>query len=130
MKSYLAQIVPSFIIAIIKSFHASMFLSPDSARKQNAATYPGLPLQENHIRVARLLPGRWTEQIRCELSNVNIEVAEYRALSYVWGSQHVTRSIRLNGRVYPVTVNLEGALRHLREAYKDGLNLWIDALYV
>jgi len=107
-----------------------MFLSPDSARKKDAATYPGLPLQENHIRVVKLLPGRWTEQIRCELSNANIEVAKYRALSYVWGSQHVKRSIRLDGRVYPVTVNLESALRHLREAYKDGLNLWIDAPYV
>jgi len=107
-----------------------MFLSPDSARKKDAATYPGLPLQGNHIRVVRLLPGRWTEPIRCELSNVNIEVAKYRALSYVWGSQRVTRSIRLDGRVYPVTVNLEGALRHLREAYKAGLDLWIDALYV
>ena len=107
-----------------------MFLSPDSARKKDAATYPGLPLQGNHIRVVRLLPGRWTEPIRCELWNVNIEVAKYRALSYVWGSQHMTRLIRLDGRRYPVTVNLEGALKHLREAYKDGLDLWVDALYV
>jgi len=107
-----------------------MLLTPDSARKKDPVTYPGLPLQENHIRVVRLLPGTWTERIRCELSSANIEVAKYRALSYVWGSQHVTRSIRLDGRVYPVTANLEGALRHLREAYKDGLDLWIDALYV
>jgi len=107
-----------------------MFLPPDSARKKSATTYPGLPLQGNHIRVVRLLPGRWTEPIRCELSNVDIEVAKYRALSYVWGSQHMTRPIRLDGRRYPVTVNLEGALKHLRKVYKDGLDLWIDALYV
>jgi len=107
-----------------------MFLPPDSARKKSATTYPGLPLQGNHIRVVRLLPGRWTEPIRCELSNVDIEVAKYRALSYVWGSQHMTRPIRLDGRRYPVTVNLEGALKHVRKVYKDGLDLWIDALYV
>jgi hypothetical protein len=107
-----------------------MSLLPESARKTTGATYPGLPLKQDQIRVVRLLPGTWTEEIRCELSVADTEVAKYRALSYVWGSPRVTRPIRLDGREYPVTVNLESAIRHLREAYKDGLELWIDALYV
>jgi hypothetical protein len=39
----------------------------------------------------------------------------------------------LNNTVFPVTVNLEGALRHLRELHKadrHGFVLWIDALCI
>jgi hypothetical protein len=108
-----------------------MFLSPNSARKEPAETiYPGKPLQQDEIRLISLQPGRWNDQITCELTNVPLDASRYRALSYVWGSQKVVRTIRLNGHAYSVTVNLESALRHLREKYKEGLVLWVDALYV
>ena len=108
-----------------------MFLSPNSARREPIeAAYPGGPLRHNQIRVVKLPPGRWTDPIICELTYVDIEVACYKALSYVWGSPRVTRPIRLNDQIYPVTVNLQSALRHLREKYKHELVLWIDALYV
>lgn len=108
-----------------------MFLSPNSARREPIeVAYPGGPLRHNQIRLVKLQPGRWIDPIICQLTYVDIEVARYKALSYVWGSPQVTRPIRLNDQIYPVTVNLESALRHLREQYKDGLVLWIDALYV
>jgi len=108
-----------------------MFLSPDSARgRPTEVIYPGEPLQANDIRLVKLLPGRWADPIICELTNADLGAARYRALSYVWGSPRITRSIRLNHRTYPVTVNLESALRHLREIYREGVTIWIDALYV
>ncbi|KAI1536277.1 HET domain containing protein [Pyrenophora tritici-repentis] len=108
-----------------------MFLSPDSARGRTGETiYPGAPLQANGIRLVNLLPGRWKDPILCELINADLGTARYRALSYVWGSAHITRPIRLNNRTYSVTINLESALRHLREKYRDGLTLWIDALCI
>lgn len=106
-----------------------MFLSPSSAlREPKKPTYPGKSLLTDEIRVLWLQPGKWTDPIVCELSNVCLGAVEYRALSYVWGSRFNMRSIRLNGYSYPVTLNLESALKHLRVKYKDGLVLWVDAL--
>ncbi|XP_014555305.1 hypothetical protein COCVIDRAFT_102674 [Bipolaris victoriae FI3] len=108
-----------------------MFLSPSSALSvPTKPTYPGDPLRAGEIRVLWLQPGRWADPIVCELSSAEIKFARYRALSYVWGSQLHKRSVRLNGRSYPVTLNLESALRHLRAKYNRGLVLWVDALCI
>jgi hypothetical protein len=109
---------------------SSMSLCSGNTQKTPKPTYPGHPLQQGEIRVVKLRPGEWADPIRCELSNADINIVHYRALSYVWGSQRVTRKIQLDDRIYRVTTNLERALRHLREVYKDGLYFWIDALYV
>lgn len=90
--------------------------------------YPGQPLEPQQIRIVRLHPGAWNDPITCTLENVDITTAKYEALSYVWGSKHVTRCIRLNNRIYPVTVNLEGALKHLRAKFQNEIVLWVDAL--
>ena len=82
----------------------------------------------DEIRVLWLQPGKWTDPVVCELTNVRLGAVDYRALSYVWGPRFNMRSIRLNGRNYSVTLNLESALKHLRVNYKDGLVLWVDAL--
>ena len=71
--------------------------------------------------------------MRCELFEVSRQHADYQALSYVWGSKNVKRSISLNNRILPVTFNLESALRHLREQLKNqpgGATLWVDALCI
>jgi hypothetical protein len=111
-----------------------MFLSPQSARRNlQDVVYPGQPLSPYHIRLIRLLPGTWTDPIRCELFERHSSTTRYQALSYVWGSQNVTRPILLNNKEFPVTFNLEGALRHLREHFKDGreaMVFWIDALCI
>jgi hypothetical protein len=111
-----------------------MFLSPHSAqRNPQDVDYPGNPLPPGSIRLVRLLPGEWTATIRCELFDGPLGSTSYHALSYVWGSKNVKRPIMLNNTVFPVTVNLEGALRHLRELHKadrDDFVLWIDALCI
>jgi hypothetical protein len=121
----------SVIFALRELPLLAMFLSPNSALKGPEETiYPGKSLQKDEIRLITLQPGRWTDPIVCELTNVPLDASRYRALSYVWGSQKVIRTIRLNGHNYSVTVNLKSALRHLREKYKERIVLWVDALYV
>lgn len=57
-------------------------------------------------------------------------VPEYEALSYAWGTPARGESrISLNGSTFPVTSNLESALRALRYEDKDRV-LWIDAVCI
>jgi hypothetical protein len=93
--------------------------------------YPGtLLLGANEIRLVKLLPGHWGDEIRCKLLYDPLwSIRPYHSLSYVWGSPRITRPILLDGYVFPVTVNLESALRHLRHQLRDTF-LWIDALCI
>ncbi|KAJ4992032.1 heterokaryon incompatibility protein [Stagonosporopsis vannaccii] len=107
-----------------------MLVSPARAGHVRPGDYPGSPLEPGQIRLIKVLPGTWSEPVRCELFNVLLSTAEYQALSYVWGSRNVSRNIVVNDRTYPATVNLESALRHLRERYPVGIVLWVDALCI
>ncbi|KAI0485772.1 hypothetical protein F4859DRAFT_472368 [Xylaria cf. heliscus] len=86
-------------------------------------------LRERETRLAIILPGRWNDRLRCRLINSNIDVPKvlHKALSYVWGSPHVTEVIELHGRDHDVTLNLACALRHIRNA-EEPIHIWIDAL--
>jgi hypothetical protein len=87
----------------------AMFLSPNSARKEPEETiYPGKPLQRDEIRLIKLQPGRWIDPIVCELTNVPLDASRYRALSYVWGSQKVIRTIRRDSSLGRCTVCILG----------------------
>jgi hypothetical protein len=114
----------------------TIFLTPASARHDPVDTpYPAPPLLHNQIRLIRLLPGTWIDPIRCELYNIEHDTAQakYQALSYVWGSTRVMRNILVNRTKFPVTVNLESALRHLREHNRhvsEEAMFWIDALCI
>ena len=57
---------------------------------------------------------------------------DYVALSYCWGDAGTTREIIVNGYSVHVTVNLEAALRQLRDSHriKQGLKLWVDAICI
>jgi hypothetical protein len=93
--------------------------------------YPGTEsLKNDEIRLVRLLPGLWGDDIQCRLVYDSLHNARpYHALSYVWGSTKVTRPILLDGQVFQATVNLQSALRHLRHQLQDTL-LWVDALCI
>jgi hypothetical protein len=66
----------------------------------------------------------------------------FKALSYTWGDPHNTCSIRIDGHDFPVTANLEAALRHVRNLYKNDIrsrlsaamiatsSWWIDAICI
>lgn len=92
--------------------------------------YPGSPLKDDEIRLIRLLPGQWSDEVHCHLFDVHLHNnPQYEALSYVWGSAKVKRYIQLNAQPHATTMNLESALRHLRHVHQE-MVLWVDALCI
>lgn len=99
-------------------------------------------LEEGQIRLLEILPqtqvasqattkGRPQRHIiECTLKIVSIdEPVDYEALSYVWGTETKSTSIRLNAQSFPVTANLHDALTRLQ---LDGTprQFWIDAICI
>ncbi|KAF1850138.1 heterokaryon incompatibility, partial [Cucurbitaria berberidis CBS 394.84] len=69
--------------------------------------------------------------IHCELIIVSLEdvAGDFAALSYVWGSPSNRERITVNGTDVPATMNLEAALRRVRNTEKVEL-LWVDAICI
>jgi hypothetical protein len=89
--------------------------------------YHALPSDKDHIRILVLHAGEVHEPIYCSLRTISLtKETSYHALSYVWGDAGVTKPIQVEGVQFDATVNLERALRHLRETSND-LTLWVDA---
>ncbi|KLU85640.1 hypothetical protein MAPG_04662 [Magnaporthiopsis poae ATCC 64411] len=103
----------------------------DPAEDPASSPYPPLG-GERAIRLATIHPGSWADEVRCKLTSWLLDSAqrpEYQALSYAWGSAHVTEEIFLNDQPLQVTVNLACALRYLRHSSYD-VTFWIDALCI
>ncbi|KAH6720640.1 heterokaryon incompatibility protein-domain-containing protein [Leptodontidium sp. MPI-SDFR-AT-0119] len=89
------------------------------------------PLHTQEIRLVDILPGAWKDEVQCILRHASVSNnPSYKALSYVWGAAKATRrSIIVNGNTHLVTVNLEHALRRIRQP--DTMRtFWIDALSI
>ena len=86
---------------------------------------------KREIRLARLAPReRLGAQAECSLKVVSLdENPQFEALSYTWGDPNITEAISLQGMQWPVTVNLEAALRYLRDASVEKV-MWIDAICI
>ena len=105
--------------------------------------YPYARLTDpNGLRLLRLRPGAQHNDLHGELfisyldddSTINAERrTPYEAVSWFWGRGAKDRLLRVDqdGRVYmlPISENLEGVLRALREVDKDRI-LWVDALCI
>jgi hypothetical protein len=93
-----------------------------------------LDRKEKEIRLLALEPGEWSETISGTLSSFSLDNApSYDALSYVWGNPAFTRNILLDGYAFPVTINLESALRYLRHPRRSSREprvVWIDAICI
>ena len=86
-------------------------------------------LGAHHIRLLELLPGDPYAPIRIKLHYHNLEnVPFYTALSYEWGNPSHCVPIWVNNVIFPVTVNLERALRSLQTSQPS--LLWIDAISI
>ncbi|KAI0509646.1 heterokaryon incompatibility protein-domain-containing protein [Xylaria bambusicola] len=85
----------------------------------------------DHIRVLTLAASdTFTDPIDVSLSTVNLmSLPTYEALSYCWGNASDQGLIWCNGKPFPVTRNLESALRRLRQSRGNRL-LWIDAICI
>jgi hypothetical protein len=90
-------------------------------------SYLALSSDEAQSRIIILHAGSVDEPIRCSLRTISLaEEPVYDALSYVWGDASVTKPIQVEGSEFDATMNLERALRHLRDD-SDDLTLWVDA---
>jgi Heterokaryon incompatibility protein (HET) len=78
----------------------------------------------------KILPGEDGEQIACELQVVSLNNDPYyEALSYTWGTLVLDKQIVVRGSTFPITANLESALRNLRHA-SDSRLIWADLICI
>jgi hypothetical protein len=87
--------------------------------------YQPLSSSRSEIRSLTIFAGKVHDRIWCIVSLS--EQPHYEALSYTWGDASFTQPIEAGGVHFDATLNLERALRHLRDANND-LVLWVDAV--
>ncbi|GLA64748.1 hypothetical protein AtubIFM56815_007774 [Aspergillus tubingensis] len=117
-------------------------MSPEPERNSGLTgptfTYTEVPLESPNstTRMIRLLPNKNKDaEIECELFNYDLTSGGgadshlYEALSYVWGSNTRSRTIKLNSCAFPVTENLYLALSRLRNRQLERI-LWVDAICI
>jgi hypothetical protein len=107
--------------------------SPSPIRRRLNDTdfkYRKINVEENEIRLLRLLPGAEGSMVKCELFHNSLDNSRnYTALSYTWGIAEHTRLIKLDKFEFPVTDNLEFALQRLRSRDHTVI-LWVDAICI
>jgi len=80
------------------------------------------------IRLIALEPRSASEDLQCTIKHVKLnDRPNYEALSYMWGSKGIQKSVLINSDVCLVRENLCSALQHLRLAHEERL-LWVDAV--
>ncbi len=99
------------------------------------------PLDENwsEIQLLEIIHSDESELVECRLSTVSLlDNLSFTALSYVWGNRKVTKDILVNGYTIAVTVNLESALRRVRQYWQEEFpdrdmrefRIWVDAICI
>lgn len=71
----------------------------------------------SEIRIIKLFPGNFDDEIHCELEHMSLELADslpFAAISSCWEDPEATESIFLDRQRYPVTENLYAFLQHAR----------------
>ncbi|PMD57266.1 HET-domain-containing protein, partial [Hyaloscypha bicolor E] len=100
--------------------------------------YTQLDRGTREIRLAHLEPSlNLEDQPSCSLHIVSLdENPSYEAFSYAWGDPTITVPIQLwsspqtiYGAQWPVTTNLEAALRYLRHRSEVRI-IWVDAICI
>ena len=93
-------------------------------------------LDHDYTRVLALQPGKANDPLECQIRDVSaLAKASYDAISYVWGSQDATESIRCTTEDdgeqvdLPLTRSAAGALRAVRKTDKERL-VWIDCICI
>ncbi|KAF4629768.1 hypothetical protein G7Y89_g8378 [Cudoniella acicularis] len=97
-------------------------------------------LEDGHIRILNLQAGEENDTVVVEISSEKLDVIKkYHALSWHWGSQAETETIKVKdnhnsdseSKIWklPVKPNLLMALKNLRRVDKD-VRLWVDAICI
>jgi hypothetical protein len=93
--------------------------------------YEPLDSGKPEIRLLKLLPGSNAKWVECTLFKASLDDKQlkYETLSYTWGSCLTTNAIVIDKMLFPVTANLEAALRRLRRPDEPRI-LWVDAICI
>ena len=95
---------------------------PDGALIPGPAPYR--PLRGSEIRLLRVAPGGWDDQVSCTMDYVPLDGRpEYVALSYTWGDASDQVDIVLDGHGHRATRSLFTALRRFRQLCSEGQGL-------
>lgn len=82
------------------------------------------------FRVATLIPGEWSEPIRCRLTVHSLhKPPQYKTISYAWGDPMDTGRVSVGGVELTVPSSLELCLRYLRDN-ETAIDLWTDAICI
>jgi hypothetical protein len=94
-----------------------------------AYRYTKLP-PSGWIRLLRLLPGKFEDDISCELVPIELEKAPpYEPISYCWGDATQQRTISCDGFSLSITRSLLQALRRFRREEQSRM-LWADGICI
>ncbi|KAF6810894.1 het domain protein, partial [Colletotrichum plurivorum] len=108
--------------------------APSKLPSTSKSIYEPLPPNIESTRFLRIAPAaRDTDPVVCSLVQILLaERPRFAALSYMWGPELPTETVRVNGRQFEVRKNLAGALRCLRRQMA-GMSVglfWIDSLCI
>ncbi|KAF4636121.1 hypothetical protein G7Y89_g1964 [Cudoniella acicularis] len=91
-------------------------------------------LENDAIRLLELQPSpNLNDEIECSMVCTTLRawdedlVEHYTALSYVWGDASLKRRILVDGKAFTITINLDTALRYMRDLKRKRL-VWADAI--
>ncbi|KAE8449722.1 hypothetical protein EG329_007497 [Mollisiaceae sp. DMI_Dod_QoI] len=115
----------------------SAVITETSIAMNEANTYQYQPLrQPDAIRLIDLQPSPDLEaKVRCGIIHTTLRECDYdmmdhyTALSYVWGDPKETTRVEVDGCDFDVTVNLDSALRHMRDSTRSR-RVWADAICI
>lgn len=118
----------------------SLFVEPNVLTATDAqaesAIYKPLDTSRSEVRLLQIQKTKPDQPVKCRLRTVSLDDNPiYVALSYVWGDPSITRDIVVDGHVKPVTINLEAALRHVKDHWESlepdqEFLLWADAVCI
>lgn len=94
--------------------------------------YQYSPLAQQQLRLLRPIRSRDYDDLHFEIKHVSRKSSRrYTALSYTWGNQEPTKTIRLNGRLFHVRPNLLSCLYYLARARRREWDwIWVDAICI
>ena len=129
---YLARIIGTIQYTPATHELSQVLRIPRSYHTATSKIYGKLNHVKNEIRVIKIQPGRWDDDISCRLKVVSLDRLlgpRYDTLSYTWGSSKTSRTIKVNEQITDVSTNLFTALRALRSRFKT-VTIWADALCI
>ncbi|KAH6956195.1 heterokaryon incompatibility protein-domain-containing protein [Fusarium avenaceum] len=109
----------------------SVEIDSRSPPQASLSVYKSLSQDQDCMRLLQIhSAAKKDDPIACNLNEVTFgERPKFDALSYMWGSSQVERSITLNGVLVSIRQNLWDALYYLREQ-APGTSYWIDAICI